>query len=1256
MVICPTCRKRFKAKDKVCPRCGWIVQEIYKSNCPFCGELIPRDSKECPRCGTDLTASLEKEKLLANPQLESPPEDLTSPAPPGHEAEAVQYTCPKCAAELEGTEPECPVCGQVLIGKLGLRCPICAATVGKRRKRCPSCGTDLGDITKTALPMVSTVRESRAPPLAPIETQEPGLGTQEPSALSPSEVTPQPEVEPAAEEPSEKAEPTVTEAAPEPQPETVAETERETAPEVAPEAPESPAEETAPLPQPETEPEGEPVKEREPPSEVVTVIDYSTKPSDRGLTNGVAHINGRGMVNGTGAVNGKAFVNGTGLSNGLGTKPTRRSRVPARWRFLSVLVAVVVVISAFAFISYPGNRGKYSVDGNFAEWNDATVYGTRVSASNPSLNISEWAVATQESDLFLYFMTQGRMMTSAEPETFYLFADADGTNSTGYTIDSIGAEYMLRVTGWQDSVNSSTLMRYSSSTDQLNWNAWTSSSSVDFSTDGQRLEARASIPSSVEGSARFVLISEDQSEDGSISYIAPLKGPLLIVEQLPSADVALDGLVSASSPVKMLELRFTSVGGSGRVERISPSAFGASVATQSPAFPLETGETMVVNVSLNTLNAAAGHLVSVEITAQGIVSSYTSVEIIGLGARAYVNSPPASIVIDGAFADWSGTLWEDTDSTPVTNPNVDINEVGNVSTSLSSFFYVSVKGEICEGAYVPATVVKPSGAGGGGAVVLKRQTAEDTLRIYVDSDRSNSTGERVTLGSKTIGADRLIEVKGLFGMITSTTEFEHSALAGWGKMMDAVTAANDARRMEIQVSASSLGGSSDIDFIVETTSWTDKGDHATFGSGSTKTWVVDPLSASPYATAMSYQRKLFYDGVNYWSFFFDGMNTVCKYSFDEGQTWTYAGRVFGTSGVNKTSIWYDSSTRTVYAVGDVDLATTSVLVQAGVVDAAAHRIKWASADSPLKTSTVAWGSKNTYISKDLNGYLWVLAGNLTQLKPLQHDLTAFHSSAVNSTSSWVFSGGILPYGEYESNSVGSIVPAGYGSDMWAVYTYEGYVSAKKYNGAWPQDYDEIVIYHQGTSWANTGNSPPSVVVDSKGVVHVVFGTGRANKDKVSIPQIEYSRSLTNTTFTAGVNLDPSNDTLLIANYWPTISLDSSTNNVYVIWLQCDSSFTPRTVMGRKCISGTWSSINTEPQTSFVKWYTTSIYSAPDGFKICWQWTQNSTMPIDVMYDSTWIPELGQLALPIMGFLAIFVAVRRGTRKGGKDDPSGPNDR
>lgn len=1270
---CPACGTSISGNKSTCPSCGKKLTKSAKLECPSCGELVRKGSKECPVCKTDLSGISTKAKPHSAKKSKPVKKTTDQETTALNEIESTQirdedkkFSCPKCAGPLAGTESKCPACGHILKGKTPLRCRACGASLKKGLRECPKCAVAPEDSSVVAEP--ETPVDSSPPDKSseevivekPVNTRPcPYCGAIIPESL---QRCPLCNTDFVVSEPQEEAAvldselPTV-----QPSEDFAIAPLKVDAPEEAPvldaESPKvQPSEDSTIAPVMADVKAVSPVRKRKLKSANVVTVPVMSQTNVHGRTNGLGHINGLGKAKGTDMASGDAFVNGTGISNGLGTRSkegsAKRRSLLTRWQVLAVLVAIIIVISTFVFLSYSNESDKFSVDGNFSDWNGATTYGTKIQSTASTSNITEWAIGTESSKLFVYIKTQANIMSSSNAESYYLFVDSDGLNSTGYIMESIGADYMLQLMGWDSAVKSTSLTQYSSSSDQYDWNAWSSIGSLSCSLDLTRLEAGATLPVVLEQSAKFLLVTKDSADRGSVSYTAPLKGGVLVVEQVPSTEVAVDGILPKSTSVTMLTLRFTCEGEGGRVDTVNPIIIGASTTNQESAFSIDKGEEHEVVIAVDTSTALDGQFVSAEVLASSVVSSFDSIEIVGSGASAYVGSRPSVIAIDGAFADWAGRLSADHDSIPVTNSGTDINEVGNVSTAQDSYFYVSVEGDMCNGTFVPAMVAKPSGSGGGGGVVRTRLAAEDTLRIYVDSDKSNSTGKVVALNSKQIGADQLIEVKGLFGRITSMKEFDYSASGTWVEMTDVVDAAKDTKRLEISVSAASIGGSADIDFIFETTSWKGRSDLATFDPSSmialTRTWVVDPATTSPYATSMSYQRKMFYDGTNYWSFFFDGTNTVHKYSVDDGQTWTDRGSVFTTPGVNETSIWYDSATSTVYAVGDISTATNNVSIQVGTIDAPAHKISWAASDSSLNTSRNVLAGKNTYICKDTNGYLWMLSSNRTLATAYQ--LSAFKSFKINGTASWVFSGQMLAVAAAADNVKGSIVPAGSGSEVWAIYAYAGNVAGRKYTGTWSAP---AVIYAPkgGDSRLNTDNSPPSVVVDGKGVVHVVYGNGY-KWGPASIPRILYSHNNTGrTTFTTGLDLDPL-EALSVGDYYPTISLDALTTDLHVFWLQSVSTttFEPITVMGSKNVSGTWSYITIEPQTSFAKQYLTSIYSVSGEFKVSWQWTQNATTPIDVILDHQEIPEFGDLTLPVIGVISIFaVYIQRPRRKQHRHD-------
>jgi len=218
-------------------------------------------------------------------------------------------------------------------------------------------------------------------------------------------------------------------------------------------------------------------------------------------------------------------------------------------------------------------------------------------------------------------------------------------------------------------------------------------------------------------------------------------------------------------------------------------------------------------------------------------------------------------------------------------------------------------------------------------------------------------------------------------------------------------------------------------------------------------------------------------------------------------------------------------------------------------------------------------------------------------------------------------------------AVGTIVPAGSNGYVWAIYAYAGNVKSKLYDGAWPANAQDI-LSATGTLKANTVSSPPSVVVSSLGVVHVVYGDCEESGG-VAYTRVCYKRNNTGleTYQTNPTYLDsskPSN----VADISPTISLETSTDNLYAFWIQTDTSMVGKVVKGAEYSSSSWTSLSLDTESSYTKQYLTSIYSVSGALKICWQWTQNTSGTIQVKFDHI-IPEFSEVAGPIVFLIAMF---------------------
>ncbi len=964
---------------------------------------------------------------------------------------------------------------------------------------------------------------------------------------------------------------------------------------------------------------------------------------------------GYGLTNGRGAINGTGLVNGTGITNGTrggGRLPPGfkgRGALATRWQFLSVLIVLIVVVSSFVYLSYASENNNVAIDGRFNDWSHAQKFTMNSVATTSTISVDQWAVKTEASRLYLYLKVQGALMGSSSVDSFYLFVDSDNYAQTGYMVAGLGADFLLEIDGWNGSVQSTALSRYSSPSDQHNWTAWTDIGSLSTALASPQLEAMADMSLTLGPETRYLLLSQDALNKQSISYVVPKEGGSLIIRQEAVASSMPNGVVPYSSNLALLRLDLLAEGAGGTVQSISPAVMGAQMAGSLGPITLKVGQTQTVAVIVDTSASISGSLVTVSVSKNGVESDFTEVSIIGEPAKAYVVAPPSAIVIDGAFGDWVGMISTDTDSLPVLNPDINIDATGAVNSTLASYFYVSVKGQICNGSFVPTIKMKPTGgSGGGGLVIPTRVTGEDLLRIYIDSDRNVSTGMPISMSSKVIGADYLVEIVGMDGVIDRHSLMAYQA-GVWTLVPSAtVNASNDAQRIEVGVFSTAIGGSSSIDFIIETTDWRGGWDMATslpqayrgtsagVMAAGIESWLIDGSTTSQSATATSNQRKLFYDGVNFWSFYWDGANTVYRYSANNGVTWSAVSNAFRTAGVNEVSIWFDPAVNIVYAVGDRSNAADHVYVQRGVVAPATHTITWAAADRNPTVSTVPMGSKHAFICKDASGYLWVLATDNTVAAPAAYNLAAVRSNTPDNIAVWTWTGNMLVADDPSANVKGSIVPAGVGSQVWAVYTYSGDMASRKYDGAaWSA---ETTFYtHAANRIMSTDTASPSVVVDSRGVLHCVYGDDNEQPSGNSKPHIYY-RYNQGSGWSVALLLSGGLGTN--GYKWPTLSLDTSTGSVYAFWYDMQTT----SIVGKKNVSGVWTAL-TITQNAYVKQYLTSIYSVSGEQFICWQWTQNTTAPIQVVFDK--IPEFSQVVVPIVFMMSLFVLIGGRVRRNRK---------
>ncbi|MFQ6128094.1 MAG: ATPase domain-containing protein [Thermoplasmata archaeon] len=521
-----------------------------------------------------------------------------------------------------------------------------------------------------------------------------------------------------------------------------------------------------------------------------------------------------------------------------------------------------------------------------------------------------------------------------------------------------------------------------------------------------------------------------------------------------------------------------------------------------------------------------------------------------------------------------------------------------------------------------------------GPVELPPEYGYDIARIYIDSDNSTLTGHP-RMG---IGSDYLVEVVGISNEVVSAKFMEFSgSFPGEWKWDEVSTpeAFETLNQMELSVIDSpGITNASAVGFeITDAFQNIDVNDDMSRGTrnsseggwlfsspakngGTRASYQVD-TSTSSEATAYSHQRKLIYDGTYWWAFYYNGTETVYEYSSD-GQTWTNPPeKAFSTSGVKYASLWYNDtgSTKVVYVVGDNSTATSSVYVRRGTISG----------------TTISWGTEYTvtvchqngpmadkvaFISQDSQGYLWIISNNRPSAGS-NYNIAGVRSTNVDDVSSWGTYTDLLAANADTAYLYAIIVPLS-GQDMYAIWYNEGNLEGKKYTSGtgWGS------VTSIDTTTSGVTNKTVSAVVDSAYNIHLVYinETGRVNYTK-------YTNSWSSPTV-----LDTNAN-----NEYVTITLDNSTNYLYLFYINSTHQ-----IKGKALDFPSWVDITGIEENTDEKDWLTSVYEVDSVLKICWEWTNGTTSPYQVRFE-TGIPEFEDVIAPVF-FLAILALMVRRKRR------------
>jgi tetratricopeptide (TPR) repeat protein len=510
-----------------------------------------------------------------------------------------------------------------------------------------------------------------------------------------------------------------------------------------------------------------------------------------GLVNGLGRVNGlaqttgrvNGLVTARGRVNG--LVGAQGRINGIvnGTQFVRPHmkglRLPypsKRIRYASITSAIVVavIIVGLLVVPIPGPSAPISIDGLFGDWASVPKFTEATLASDPNVSIAQYAGFLDRDSLYLFASTRGG--TFGDPldyDGIYFLIDGDGDASTGYSFDGIGADAVVDVFGGNHRVEGARMYSFPSAS-EVNWSQRQSGGPAQAAASAQGLEAMVSTYD-IEGfnptRFRIGVYADDFRGISSRSkaFLTPSWASILIeVEPLTS--------VIGIGPTNFFDVRVRALGvPSGTGWGVSNFTFvatsGVTVSFSPGSVVLTQGRpNATVIASISTAGFSPGDLLQVELTG---ADATHPVVVRGGPVRAYFQSPPFFVRIDGLFADWNGKDHADSDPTRVNNSDVDLVRYGAAVDASSAFFHVSVAGDLLGGRVPERFIRSPPGQSGNASsrpIPLPRQTGEDILRVYIDLNATESQGDPI--GG--ILADYMFEIRGEGGRIRSRSLYAWS--------------------------------------------------------------------------------------------------------------------------------------------------------------------------------------------------------------------------------------------------------------------------------------------------------------------------------------------------------------------------------------------------------------------------------------------------------------------------------------------------
>lgn len=167
----------------------------------------------------------------------------------------------------------------------------------------------------------------------------------------------------------------------------------------------------------------------------------------------------------------------------MNLKPAWKSIASA---FIATILIISLLLSTFTF----GVDSRIDIDGNFQDWEMNPMFQDEEDSSNPCIDIIRYSMTTDDEFVSFFIQTRSSILRGDEGlmDTIYIFIENDKESDTGYSMNGLGADALLRVEGTGNEVITSQLLFFDREKATNDWQGWSYATTIEASARGTSLE------------------------------------------------------------------------------------------------------------------------------------------------------------------------------------------------------------------------------------------------------------------------------------------------------------------------------------------------------------------------------------------------------------------------------------------------------------------------------------------------------------------------------------------------------------------------------------------------------------------------------------------------------------------------------------------------------------------------------------------------------------------------------------------------